>query len=145
MGVSGQLHAPAALLPGKRPATHCIGGWVGPGPVWKDAENLAPTGIRSPDRPACSESLYRLFFSLYCFVLVLPFALLVQHTQHKHAPGGIQTRNPSKRSAADFCLRPLGHWDRLSYRGPPSIPFGLRQPVPQALHSLNCLHSTVLN
>jgi hypothetical protein len=31
-----------------------------PGTVWMGAENLAPTGIRSPDRPASSESLYRL-------------------------------------------------------------------------------------
>ena len=30
MGVGGQIHAPAALPPGKRPGTHCIGGWVGP-------------------------------------------------------------------------------------------------------------------
>jgi hypothetical protein len=30
MGVSGQLHAPAALSPGNRPGTHFIGGWVGP-------------------------------------------------------------------------------------------------------------------
>jgi hypothetical protein len=30
MGVGGQLHAPAALPPGKRPGTYCIGGWVGP-------------------------------------------------------------------------------------------------------------------
>jgi hypothetical protein len=29
MRVGGQLHAPAALPPGKRPGTHCIGGWVG--------------------------------------------------------------------------------------------------------------------
>ena len=28
-----------------------------PGPVWTDAENLAATGIRSPDRPARSQSL----------------------------------------------------------------------------------------
>ena len=27
-------------------------GWS-PGPVWADVENLALTGIRSPDRPAC--------------------------------------------------------------------------------------------
>jgi hypothetical protein len=33
---------------------------VGPGSVWTGAENLAPTGIRSPDRPARSQSLYRL-------------------------------------------------------------------------------------
>jgi hypothetical protein len=31
-----------------------------PGPVWTGAENLAPTGIRSPGRPARSQSLYRL-------------------------------------------------------------------------------------
>ena len=31
-----------------------------PGQVWTEAENLAATGIRSPDRPAQSESLYRL-------------------------------------------------------------------------------------
>ena len=49
---------PRPLCPRERPGTHCIGGWVGPpGP---DAENLAPTGIRSPDRPAPSESLYGL-------------------------------------------------------------------------------------
>jgi len=34
-------------------------GWA-PGPVWTGAENLAPTGIRSLDRPALSQSLYRL-------------------------------------------------------------------------------------
>ena len=28
-GLSGQNHAPAALLPGKRTGTHCIEGWVG--------------------------------------------------------------------------------------------------------------------
>jgi hypothetical protein len=32
----------------------------GPGEVWTGAENLAATGIRSPDRPARSKLLYRL-------------------------------------------------------------------------------------
>jgi len=32
-------------------------GWA-PGPVWTGVENLAPTGIWSPDRTACSQSLY---------------------------------------------------------------------------------------
>jgi hypothetical protein len=36
-------------------------GWA-PGPVWTGAENLAPTGIRFPDRPTCSQSLYRLSY-----------------------------------------------------------------------------------
>ena len=30
MGVRDQRHAPAALHPGKRHGTHCIGDWVGP-------------------------------------------------------------------------------------------------------------------
>jgi len=30
MGVGGRPPPPAALPPGKRPGTHCIGGWVGP-------------------------------------------------------------------------------------------------------------------
>jgi hypothetical protein len=34
-------------------------GWA-PGPVWTGAMNLASIGIRSPDRPARSQSLYRL-------------------------------------------------------------------------------------
>jgi len=34
-------------------------GWA-PGPVWTGAENLAPTGIRSRDRPAHRQSPYRL-------------------------------------------------------------------------------------
>ena len=34
-------------------------GWAA-GPVWTGAENLTPTGTRSPDRPAHSESLFRL-------------------------------------------------------------------------------------
>jgi hypothetical protein len=36
-------------------------GWA-PGSVWTGAENLAPTGIRSPDRPSRSQSLYRLSY-----------------------------------------------------------------------------------
>ena len=34
-------------------------GWAS-GPVWTGAENLASTGIRSPDRPARRQALYEL-------------------------------------------------------------------------------------
>jgi hypothetical protein len=34
-----------------------------PGLAWTNAENLAPTGIRLPDRATLSESLYRLSYS----------------------------------------------------------------------------------
>jgi hypothetical protein len=58
--VRGQRHAPAALYPGKDPVLIVQeAGWA-PGPVWTGAENLASTGIRSPDRPARSQSLYQL-------------------------------------------------------------------------------------
>ena len=60
MRVGGQRHGPAALPSGKKPATILQeAGWKA---RWTDAENLARTEIRSPDRPARSESLYRLSY-----------------------------------------------------------------------------------
>ena len=53
-----QRHAPAAAGKGTVPIVQ-EAVWA-PGPVWKGAENLAFTGIRSPNRPARSQSLYRL-------------------------------------------------------------------------------------
>ena len=48
------------FTPGKAPVLIVQeAGWA-PGPVWAGAENLAPTGIWSPDRPARSQSLYQL-------------------------------------------------------------------------------------
>ena len=50
------------FIPGKDPVPIIQeAGWA-PGPVWTGAENLAPTGIRSLDRPARSQSLYRLSY-----------------------------------------------------------------------------------
>jgi hypothetical protein len=45
-------------------------GWT-PGPVWTSAENLAPTGILSPDRPARSQLLYRVGPPTGCFIYVI--------------------------------------------------------------------------
>ena len=42
-----------------------------PGPVWTGAENLAPTGIRSPYPPPRSQSLYRLRYPAHSYRLVL--------------------------------------------------------------------------
>jgi len=48
------------FTPGKDPVPIVQeAGWA-PGPVWTGAENFARTGIWSPDRPARSQSLYRL-------------------------------------------------------------------------------------
>jgi hypothetical protein len=57
--VGGQGHASAAL-PRERSCIHYIWGWVGPMPGLDGCGKLASTGIRSPNRPARSESLYRL-------------------------------------------------------------------------------------
>jgi hypothetical protein len=47
------------FTPGKDPVPIVQeAGWA-PEPVWAGAENLAPTGIRSLDRPARSQSLYQ--------------------------------------------------------------------------------------
>jgi hypothetical protein len=62
------------FTPGKEPVPIVQeAGWAS-GPVWTSAENLGPTGIRSPDRPARSQSLYRLSFcALYrSFIHMLP-------------------------------------------------------------------------
>ena len=53
---------PRRFTPGKDPVPIVQeAGWA-PGPVWTGSENLVPAGIRSPDRPARSESLYRLSY-----------------------------------------------------------------------------------
>jgi hypothetical protein len=53
---------PSRFTPGTDPVPIVQeAGWA-PGPVWTWAKNLAPTGIRSPDRPARSQSLYRLSY-----------------------------------------------------------------------------------
>jgi hypothetical protein len=59
-GVGGQRHASAAFTPGKDPVPIVQeAGWASE-LVWIGAENLATSGIRSPDFPARSESLRRL-------------------------------------------------------------------------------------
>jgi hypothetical protein len=59
---------------GKTPVTIIQeAGWVR-GPVWTGAKNLFPTGIRSPDPPACSEALAEMgkFYTNYlCHSLIV--------------------------------------------------------------------------
>ena len=57
---------PGRFTPGKDPVPIVQeAGWA-PGPVWTVAENLTRTGIRSSDRPARSQSLYRLSYPAHC-------------------------------------------------------------------------------
>jgi hypothetical protein len=56
---------PRPLYPGKDPVPIVQeAGWA-PGPVWTCAKTLAPTGIRSPDRPARNQSLYRMSYPVH--------------------------------------------------------------------------------
>jgi hypothetical protein len=55
------------FTPGKDPVPIVQeAGWA-PGPVWTGAENLVPTGIQSPDCPACSQSLYQPHYPAHKF------------------------------------------------------------------------------
>ena len=70
------------LTPGKDPVPSVQGaGWAS-GPVWTGVENLAPTGIRSPDRPGRRQSLYRLCYPTHGNIMYTPqnvkFAILLQ-------------------------------------------------------------------
>ena len=62
MGVGAQRHAAAGFTPGEDLVPILQEALWAPGSVWTDAENLTPTGIRSPDLPARSESPYRLSY-----------------------------------------------------------------------------------
>ena len=67
------------FTPGKDPVPIVQeAGWA-PGPVWTSAKNLAPTEIRSPDRPARSQSLYRLSYPAHIRALDI-----VKFCYHKH-------------------------------------------------------------
>jgi hypothetical protein len=76
-GSGWSITRPGHFAPGKHPVPIVQEAvWV-PGPVWTCAKNLALTGIRSPDRPARSQSLYRLSYpGSVIFVTVLKFLQL---------------------------------------------------------------------
>ena len=74
MGLSGQLHATANLLPRKEIGTHLIGGWMIPaddvGGFGEQKNFFAPVGIRTPDRPARTvEKLLHIGHVQYTFLL----------------------------------------------------------------------------
>jgi hypothetical protein len=89
MEVSGQLHAPAALPPEKDPpGTHWIGGWVGPR-AGLDMVSKRPSPCResNPDRPAHSQSLFRLSyvgpFGQITWMVISPYEHKTTHIHKK--------------------------------------------------------------
>ena len=66
-GVRGERHAPAALNPRERPGVHYTGGWVGPRVGLDRGGKSRPHRDSIPDRPARSQSLYRLRYPAHHF------------------------------------------------------------------------------
>jgi hypothetical protein len=65
---SGRWSAPrpGRFTPGKNPVPIVQEARWAPGPIWTCAKNRTPTGIRSPDHPARSQSPYRLSYPAVC-------------------------------------------------------------------------------
>ena len=87
--------------------------------LYDNAQHSRETDNHSPEVFFLYSLVLCLYFIPTCFcvliLLHLPFCLLrTTHNTNTHAPGGIRTRNPSKRSAAVLRLRPLGHWNHIS-------------------------------
>ena len=74
-GVGSHPQASAVISPLNKPAILRTGYRVGQRPVWTGAEKNAPTCIRSPDRPACSYSQYRLSYPRPLFLFQLAINL----------------------------------------------------------------------
>jgi len=88
--ICGQTQTPAALPQEKNPIPLIQeAGWP-LRPVWADPENLAPTGIRSPARPANSESLYL----LHTFVYVRQNKVKVSRSKRKTVDPTLWTALP---------------------------------------------------
>jgi len=96
------------LYPREWPRILYTWGWL---VVWTSTENLAPTGIRSPDRPAHIESLYRLcypdshcisavsrpFFSIFFFPSSWRMCDQVSHIKAEHRLRVVKIRVPRRR------------------------------------------------
>ena len=61
---------PGRFTPRKDPVSIVQEAGCAPGSVWTGADNLAPTGIPSPNRPSRSQSLYRLSYSVSASTIV---------------------------------------------------------------------------
>jgi hypothetical protein len=100
MGVGGQRHASAALPPGKIAGTQYAGGSVSPRGTLDGCGKSRPHGdffffVFSFTQHFIRASFFVLFVLHFAFL-----SLLAAHNTNIHDSGGIQNRNPSKRSAA---------------------------------------------
>jgi hypothetical protein len=79
MGLGGQPHAIGASTPRERAGTHLQkAGWA-PGPVWTGGKSR-PQRDSIPDRPARSQSLYRLSYPAQKQLLTDSYSFLTVKT-----------------------------------------------------------------
>jgi hypothetical protein len=82
-GVEGSVSRPGrSLPPGKDPIPIVQEAAWAPGPVWTGSENLSPNGIRSPDLPVRSQSLYRLHYQAH--FRIMKVVEILYHGDHSH-------------------------------------------------------------
>jgi len=90
------------FIPGKNPVPIVQeAGWA-PGPVWTGAENLAPTGIRSPDRSARSQSLYRLSYPAHFGKIQEKKKILAKFQYRFLCPAVLVLSNPNTHETRPF-------------------------------------------
>jgi hypothetical protein len=65
------------LYPRERLGTYYTGGWVGPGARLDRCGKSRPTGIRSPDLLARSESLYRLLYPGSIIIIIIIILIII--------------------------------------------------------------------
>jgi hypothetical protein len=100
------IATPLPLYPWERPSTHCIEDWEGPRAGLDGCGKSRLTGIRSPDRPARKESLYRLSYpgpqsARYCCLVVTKFGVPLQISVK--VPNIKFHENPTSRCRANTC------------------------------------------
>jgi hypothetical protein len=83
-GIGWSVSRPDRFTPGKDPVPIVEEVGRAPGSVWKGVENLAPTGIRSPNHPARIELLNRLHYPVRVDISVFFENLSTKLKFHSH-------------------------------------------------------------
>jgi len=109
-GGEGVSVTPRPLFtPGKDPVPIVQeAGWA-PGPVWTGAENIAPTGIRFPDRPTRTQSLYRLRYPAnkgrIHVTNISETSWTVYHSARRYTPAIVNLRKGKKLVLTSYAMR----------------------------------------
>ena len=112
----GIIVTPRPLFtPGKDPVPIIQEAEWAPGPVWTGTENLAPTGIRSPDRLLRSQSLYQLSYPAHKEIL-LPQTIPTIHTFiHFPSPAAVLFNNRESQRLIDFISDWMEVWNPVCF------------------------------